>query len=171
MHAALTDLYTPGNDLAKAPDVLLEYFDDVAIVRLAKAYMKRQQDVTSAGRAVVIAAGPPGAGKSGALNTMDLRGYRLIDPDDAKDMILGDAERHGLLSYRHSCVLPDGNSVSVRDWPRTYTVSPREQPIWCVNWHWQQEKTSSSTALCHGTNCPPNISTNSLCPGIRKSTW
>jgi hypothetical protein len=115
VHAALTELYAPGNELQRAPDVLLAYFDDAAVVRLAKAFMVRQQDVMTAGRAVVVAAGPPGAGKTEALKTLDLRGYRLIDPDDAKDMILDDAERHGLLSYRHNYTLPDGEPVGVRE--------------------------------------------------------
>ncbi|MGO4856877.1 zeta toxin family protein [Arthrobacter sp. 2MCAF14] len=115
VHAALTNLYAPGGGLEKAPELLVAYFDDAAVVRLAKAYMGRQQDITSAGRAVVVAAGPPGAGKTEALKTLDLRGYRLIDPDDAKDMILDDAERHGLLSYRYDHTLPDGGPVGVRE--------------------------------------------------------
>ncbi|MFC8041705.1 hypothetical protein ACFUOZ_20325 [Paenarthrobacter sp. NPDC057355] len=41
VHAALTELYAPGNDLERAPDVLLAYFDDVAVVRLAKTFMAR----------------------------------------------------------------------------------------------------------------------------------
>lgn len=115
VHAALTSLYSAGGGLEKAPELLLAYFDDAAVVRLAKAYMDRQRDVASGGRAVVVAAGPPGAGKTEALKTLDLRGYRLIDPDDAKDMILDDAERHGLLGYRHDYTLPDGGPVGVRE--------------------------------------------------------
>ncbi|QOT18312.1 zeta toxin family protein [Paenarthrobacter sp. YJN-5] len=115
VHAALTELYAPGNDLEKAPPLLLAYFDDAAGVRLARTFMGRQQDVVAGGRAVVIAAGPPGAGKTEALKTLDLRGFRLIDPDDAKDMILDEAERHGLLSYRLNYTLPDGGPVGVRE--------------------------------------------------------
>ncbi|MCX8454749.1 zeta toxin family protein [Paenarthrobacter ureafaciens] len=115
VHAALTELYAPGNDLEKAPPLLLAYFDDAAVVRLARTFMGRQQDVVAGGRAVVIAAGPPGAGKTEALKTLDLRGFRLIDPDDAKDMILDEAERHGLLSYRLNYTLPDGGPVGVRE--------------------------------------------------------
>jgi len=115
VHAALTNLYAPGGALEIAPNLLLAYFDDAAVVRMAKAYMGRQQDVQAAGRAVVVAAGPPGAGKTEALKTLDLRGYRRIDPDDAKDIILDDAERHGLLNYRHNHTLPDGGPVGVRE--------------------------------------------------------
>ena len=115
VHAALTDLYAPHGALEQAPNLLLAYFDDAAVVRMAKAYMSRQGDVVAAGRAVVVAAGPPGAGKTEALKTLDLRGYRLIDPDEAKDMILDDAERHGLLNYRHKHTLPDGGPVGVRE--------------------------------------------------------
>ncbi|MFJ4027893.1 zeta toxin family protein [Paenarthrobacter sp. NPDC089989] len=126
VHAALTDLYGPGNDLEQAPDLLLAYFDDATVVRLAKAFMARQQDVMTAGHAVVIAAGPPGAGKTEALKTLDLKGYRLIDPDDAKDLILDDAERHGLLGYRHKYTLPDGKPVGVRELAsHVHTISTR----------------------------------------------
>ncbi|WP_369046763.1 zeta toxin family protein [Sinomonas sp. P10A9] len=65
--------------------------------------------------AVVVSAGPPGAGKSAVLESMDLAGYRLIDPDVAKDMVIGHALDAGLLEYRRRFMLPDGDSVHPRE--------------------------------------------------------
>lgn len=115
IHAALTDLFALGGALNQQPDELSEYFDDLAIVRIAHAYMQLQSDVSTGGQAVVVTAGPPGAGKTAARKTMSLSGYRVIDADIAKDLLLIEAERHGLLAYRHSHVLPDGQPVSVRE--------------------------------------------------------
>lgn len=115
VHAAITELYAEGGALYKAPPELTAYFDDAAIVRVAKDYIERQEDVSVGGMAVIISAGPPGAGKTEALGTLSLDGYRIIDPDVAKDMLLDEAERHGLLRYRNELVLPDGGVVGLRE--------------------------------------------------------
>lgn len=115
IHSALTDLFAPGGALNQRPDELTKYFDDLAIVRTAHAYMQLQSDVSAGGQAVVVTAGPPGAGKTAARKTMSLGGYRIIDADIAKDLLLTEAERQGLLAYRHSHMLPDGQPVSVRE--------------------------------------------------------
>lgn len=115
VHGALSDLLRPTGSLAVPPRELAVYFDDLAIARLAKAYMALQRDISSGGHAVVVTAGPPGAGKTEALATLALPGYRRIDPDVAKDLILREAEHHGLLFYRHSFVLPDGKPVGVHE--------------------------------------------------------
>lgn len=60
---------------------------------------------------MVVSAGPPGAGKSGALGSLDLRGYRLVDPDEAKAIIIRHALDAGLLEYRLGFQLPDADSV------------------------------------------------------------
>jgi hypothetical protein len=78
VHAALTELYLPGGGLSQAPAGLGSYFDDLSVVRIAHAYMNRQNDVTAGGQAVVVAVGPPGAGKTQALGTLALNGYRVI---------------------------------------------------------------------------------------------
>lgn len=114
-HRALTDLLAPGGDLQRAPEILDAYFDDAAIVRTAYAYLELQRDVIQEGRAVVVSAGPPAAGKSTVLKTLQLSGYRLIDPDRAKDLLLNDAEIHGLLDYRNGIVLPDGGPIMIRE--------------------------------------------------------
>lgn len=68
-----------------------------------------------AGRAAVVTAGPPGAGKSQALETAGLTGYRDIDPDDIKDALLRQLLKHGYLSRAVEHVLPDGAVVSPRE--------------------------------------------------------
>jgi len=115
VHAALTALYAPGGSLDHPPAELIKYFDDSVVIRTAKAYMDLQGDVTVGGHAVVVTAGPPGAGKSEARETMVLKGYRVIDSDKAKDMLLKEAEAQGLLAYRKLHVLPDGRPVGVRE--------------------------------------------------------
>ncbi len=130
VHAALTELYARGGGLSQAPTELGAYFDDLTIVRIAKTYMGRQNDVTTGGRAVVVAAGPPGAGKTEALSTLALSGYRVIDPDVAKDLLLDDAEKHGLLTYRNAYVLPDGQPVGVRELAaHVHSISTRTTDI------------------------------------------
>lgn len=115
VHSALSQLFSPGGALDTPPSELAVYFDDLAIARTAKAYMRLQDDVSTGGHAVVVTAGPPGAGKSEARATMALAGYRVIDPDLAKDLLLRDAEASGLLAYRHAHVLPDGKPVGLRE--------------------------------------------------------
>lgn len=130
VHAALTDLYRLGGGLSQPPSELSAYFDDLTVARTAKTYMGLQRDVSAGGHAVVVAAGPPGAGKTDALDTLALRGYRKIDPDMAKDLILGEAEQLGLLSYRHSFTLPDGQPVGVRELAaHVHSISTRTTDI------------------------------------------
>jgi sulfoquinovose isomerase len=99
VHSALTDLFAPGGDLNQTPPEVRAYFDDLAIVRTAKDYMSRQTDVTAGGHAVVVAAGPPGAGKTEALSTMALKGYRVIDQFAEPEPYWGaNVNMHGLES-------------------------------------------------------------------------
>lgn len=115
VHQELTQLTSSGSPLHQAPTHLLDHFSDRMVFALAKKYLARQTGVTAQGRAVVYSAGPPGAGKSSALNSLNLEGYRKIDPDEAKDLILDEANRHELLTYRESFILADGNGVSIRE--------------------------------------------------------
>lgn len=115
VHAGLTDLYAPGGALRTAPVELSGHFDDAAVARVAKACMELQQNVSAGGRAVVVSAGPPGAGKTEVLGALSLSGFRVIDPDVAKDMLLDEADRHDLLDYRYEFVLPDGGPVGLRE--------------------------------------------------------
>ncbi|MGG5753651.1 zeta toxin family protein [Zafaria sp. Z1313] len=77
--------------------------------------MDRTSDVATRGQAVVVTAGPPGAGKSSALLRQPYEGYRLIDPDIIKDLVLQDAERRKLLDFRLGRVLSDGRGVALRE--------------------------------------------------------
>lgn len=113
VHAALTEQYGQRGALHVPPPELGAYFDDAAIIRVAKKYMEQTTDVATGGRAIVVGAGPPGAGKNAALQTLSLNGYRVIDPDEAKDMLLDEAQRHRLLDYRYGVLLPDGGPVGL----------------------------------------------------------
>lgn len=77
--------------------------------------MTQQTDVTADGKAVVVSAGPPGAGKTEALATFQLQGYRRIDPDIAKDLLLAEADHAALLDYRYAYTLPDGRALNLRE--------------------------------------------------------
>lgn len=115
VHAVLTELLGRGGTLGEAPGALEAHVDDATVIRIAKDFRGLQDDVVSDGRAVVVSAGPPGAGKSQALTSLLLSGFRVIDPDTAKDLVLNEADRHGLLEYRHDIVLPDGQPVGLRE--------------------------------------------------------
>ncbi|ROS75776.1 zeta toxin [Curtobacterium sp. PhB130] len=66
--------------------------------------------------AVVVTAGPPGAGKTTALARMpELDDYRHIDADDFKDPLLERAAADGLLDAWTSRVLADGRPVQRRE--------------------------------------------------------
>lgn len=115
VHAALTELYSQGGALAKAPRELTDFFTEVRLAQTAKDILK-STEVLSRGKAVIVTAGPPGAGKSSALDQLFLDGYRRIDPDEIKDVLLDEADRRGLLGYRRRLSLPDeGGYVHQRE--------------------------------------------------------
>lgn len=76
-------------------------------------FLDRQQSVLLEGKAAVMTAGPPGAGKSSALAQMGFaaEGWRRLDADVLKEFIVDDAARSGryddLLAHR----LVDGHPV------------------------------------------------------------
>jgi hypothetical protein len=104
--AALLD----GGQLAVAPRAVRDYLTDALIAQAAAQYRAQRPDAPTDGRAAIITAGVPGAGKSRALNAI-AAGYRRIDPDGIKDILLAEMEKAGLLDVRHGHVLADGNSV------------------------------------------------------------
>lgn len=82
--------------------------------RVAIDYRARQHDVDRGGKAIVTA-GPPGVGKSSAIRQHDTSGYRRIDPDEIKDMLLIALERAGYLTERFEYSLPDGSPLTLRE--------------------------------------------------------
>jgi len=101
----LAQHYTPGGLPTRARrrfrrDVLASYLD-------------RQPEVPREGKAALLTAGPPGAGKSTALDELGLvmQGWRRLDADVVKDYLVADIVRSGyyddLLSYQ----LADGQPI------------------------------------------------------------
>jgi Zeta toxin len=105
--AALLD----GGQLAVAPRAVQDFLTDDLIGRAAAQYRAQHPDAPTDGRAAIITAGVPGAGKSSALSSL-ATGYRRIDPDDIKDILLAQMEKAGHLDARQRHILADGNSVT-----------------------------------------------------------
>lgn len=94
------------------PRAVRDYLaDERFIAQVAQQYRAQQPGVATGGRAVIITAGVPGAGKSRALGAV-VAGYRRIDPDEIKDILLARLDAAGLLDARRDHVLADGNPVS-----------------------------------------------------------
>lgn len=111
VHAELAALLV-GGQLAVAPPAVRDYLaDQQLIAQVARQYRAQQHDAPAGGRAAIITAGVPGAGKSSALGAI-AAGYRRIDPDEIKDILLAGLDTAGLLDVRGGHVLADGNSVS-----------------------------------------------------------
>lgn len=88
----------------------MRYLSDQLIDEIAHEYRRRSPDAPAHGRAAIITAGVPGAGKSVAIDML-AADHRRIDPDGIKDLILMRLDQAGLLDIRHSHVLPDGKPV------------------------------------------------------------
>ncbi len=109
VHSELTALHD-GGQLA-VPSAVEGYLDDPLIEQVAQDYRAECPDTPTTGHAAIITAGVPGAGKSLALNAI-AAGYRRIDPDGIKDMLLARLVTAGLLDVRRDHVLADGKPVS-----------------------------------------------------------
>ncbi len=81
------------------------------------AYLERDLDVGLEGQAAIVTAGPPGAGKTAALQRAGLLSgsFRNIDADVVKDMLLERALRDGIFDDLLSRLLADGRSVRPRE--------------------------------------------------------
>lgn len=77
------------------------------------AFLGRQRSVRREGKAALLTAGPPGAGKSSALNQFGLTddGWRRLDADVLKEFIVDDAARSGRYDDVLSFQLADGHPV------------------------------------------------------------
>lgn len=143
VHAALTALYSQGGALNQTPPALKQFFTELKLADIAKDQLEFP-GVFNQGKAVIVTAGPPGAGKSSVLDELSLEGYRRIDPDQIKDVLLEEAERNGLLNYRRNHSLPDEQghvlqrelsshvhhfSTTVSDWMRETALRRGENII------------------------------------------
>ncbi|UAJ78989.1 zeta toxin family protein [Leifsonia sp. ZF2019] len=94
---------------------------EVARVRLHESLVEQSRAASpippAEGRlAVVVTAGPPGAGKSTALaEEAELVAFRSIDADDFKDDLLAHADADGLLDAWTARTLGDDLPVSLRE--------------------------------------------------------
>lgn len=114
VHAELTALRSPSGDLADPPPGFDDFFTDVIQREVAFEYREQRPDAPSDGKAVIVTAGPPGAGKSTILDDL-VDDHRRIDPDEIKDLLLLRADAKGLLEDRHRHTLGDGEPVGLRE--------------------------------------------------------
>lgn len=111
IHAELTALLATGGPLAEQPERVGDFLSDELVAEVAMEYRARESNAPSEGRAAVVTAGPPGAGKSTAV--ADLAGdHRVIDPDAIKGLLLARLEAAGELGIRHRFLLADGKPVA-----------------------------------------------------------
>ena len=84
----------------------------VRAARIGREYMDLQPDVRADGLAAVVTAGPPGAGKTTALEHAGFdETYRNIDPDLVKDFLVGTALEDDTFADLLSISLPDGKPI------------------------------------------------------------
>lgn len=108
VHSQLTALHDGGQ--FAVPTSVQRYLNDSLIEEIVHEYRAGCPNAPTQGRAAIITAGVPGAGKSFAVD-MVATGYRRIDSDDIKDLILMRLEWAGLLDIRRNHVLADGRPV------------------------------------------------------------
>lgn len=100
-HAWLEERFTAGRELHSGSD-FMDLPTEAEWVRIYRDVMQHHVAVTAAGkpsgRAAVLSAGPPGAGKCTAVAAADLHGYRRFDPDAIRDDLLVSLDRMGYLS-------------------------------------------------------------------------
>lgn len=81
---------------------------------IREQYLARQSDVDHDKSCAVVTAGPPAAGKSTAVATLG-PGYRIVDPDIIKDLLLRRALGDGTYDPLLEIDLPDGHPVHPRE--------------------------------------------------------
>jgi hypothetical protein len=108
VHSQLTALYEAGE--FAVPRSVERYLSDQLIDEIAREYRGKCPNAPAHGRAAIVTAGVPGAGKSVAVDML-ATDHRRIDSDDIKDLILMRLDQAGLLDIRHDHVLADGKPV------------------------------------------------------------
>ena len=110
-HRDLTRLLADGGPLHDPPPPVSAFLTEDLLDEVTDEYRRLKPAGEIGGKAVIITAGPPGAGKSQALRTL-LNRHRRIDPDEIKSLILDKLERAGLLDSRRLHTLSDADPVS-----------------------------------------------------------
>ena len=77
------------------------------------SYMSDSADVGKDGLAAIVTAGPPGAGKSTKIEHLDesISGYRRLDADKIKDVLLDRAVTDGIFDSFLKQILPDARPI------------------------------------------------------------
>lgn len=91
---------------------------DLVLEEIQNEYLARQATVTNGGRCAVVTAGPPGAGKSTLVRAAadDLgAGFRIIDPDIIKDMLLIRGAEDEIFDDLLERLLPDDMPIMLRE--------------------------------------------------------
>jgi energy-coupling factor transporter ATP-binding protein EcfA2 len=107
VHDELTALLATGGPLHAPPETVRDYLDNDDLI---DEYRQTTKPGAIEGRAMVLTAGPPGAGKSTTLAALRST-YRVIDPDEIKDLLLDRLQRRLLLTDLRRHTLPDGQPV------------------------------------------------------------
>lgn len=87
---------------------------DLVLERILDEYLDLHDDVGSEGRCAVVTAGPPGAGKSTLVDGLGY-GFRIIDPDIIKDLLLAQALSDGTYDRLLAHDLDDGEPLHPRE--------------------------------------------------------
>lgn len=83
---------------------------------IIESYVSDGAQLGRDGLAAFITAGPPGAGKSTAVSSLDLSsGYRLIDADKVKELLLEKAFLEGDYEKILNSKLPDGREILLNE--------------------------------------------------------
>jgi hypothetical protein len=118
----LNGLMSPGSELhLMGPRASVRLFTPTQLARrtveIAVEYRRRSPFVASDGLAAVVTAGPPGAGKSTYLEAARFkeRGFREIDADEIKDMLLSRAILERTFDDILLRTLADGRPIRPRE--------------------------------------------------------
>lgn len=115
----LIELSNPSGPLARdSPRATAKLYEaDSDRTKFHKEFVERYiSDTADAGKdglAAIVTAGPPGSGKSTTIDELeeDLSGYRRLDADKIKDILLEQAIKNGIFADLLNQQLPDGRPI------------------------------------------------------------